>query len=275
MLTLLLAMLFGLAAATEAPASDPCARMAFTFNMSPAFHPSSDITVRLGHGPAEVKVVYGDVRERRMRTEVIALDDTTALQFCSRIAQVATLPPTPDNRVLTDGIAVRGSLESASSAARTFSFRSPDPGGYSRESGLADAVFSLFESVNVSCELNEYLEQLAGYFRFGLGARVLRGPPLTIRLYGALSVSDEASLRRLLAGLPPDNSIRFDLTNFDGMGTLVYEDFRPLLERIPPVRWIAGSNLASMLAEIGARARDVELVDGPHCAGLGGRFSRR
>jgi hypothetical protein len=82
-----------------------------------------------------------------------------------------------------------------------------------------------------SCLLNAYLEQFSTYFSFGLPARVLPGPPLTLRLYGSLSIDHDEDLGRLIGSLPADGPITIDMTNFGGMGTLLYSTFQPLLVR--------------------------------------------
>jgi len=101
--------------------------------------------------------------------------------------------------------------------------------------------------------LNAYLEQLATYFSFGLPARVLPGPPLTLRFYGRLSMDHDEDLGRLISSLPSDTPITIDMTNFGGMGMLLYSTFRPLLARSIEVHWVATPISARQPHEIGVK----------------------
>jgi anti-anti-sigma regulatory factor len=46
-----------------------------------------------------------------------------------------------------------------------------------------------------------------------------------LRIFGSLSSSKEMALRSLLSTLPKDEPLIVDMTNFDGMGTLLYPAF--------------------------------------------------
>jgi hypothetical protein len=135
-----------------------------------------------------------------------------------------------------------------------FDFWSPDRKGQPRDFAIADAVFTLLESTTPSCELNIYLESLASYFHFGLPARVIRGPPLTVRFYGGLSINHADDPAALLSSLPVDVPLEIDMTNVGGMGTLLYPQFQTLLPREPPAKWLAYPPAAARLQELGVRA---------------------
>jgi hypothetical protein len=87
------------------------------------------------------------------------------------------------------------------------------------------------------------LENLHGYLDRGLPARLLSGEVRTLRIFGGLSSSFEADLRMLFESLPTDEPLIVDLTNFEGMGTLLYPVFVEFAKKHPRIAW-AGSPAA-------------------------------
>jgi hypothetical protein len=255
---LLTAVVMFLAMTGGAFAARPCSNYDFVFHAQPAFHPESTVSLRIRRGSPELTIAYGDIRTRVPKTERLTFSGPASERLCSRMLELMKVNPKKDDRHLYDGISVSGSFRIMDSKNYTFSFRSPDKLEYPRDYGIADAVFTLFESTAVSCELNEYLEQLATYFSFGLPARIISGVPYTVRLYGALSINHEAAVAHLLSSLPTDTQIQFDITNFYGMGTLLYPQFRKLLTRFPAISWTASAHSAKMLAEIGVKSETLK-----------------
>ena len=109
-----------------------------------------------------------------------------------------------------------------------------------------------------------------------LPARVISGTPYTVRLFGASTASHEKELEDLLASLPTDRVVTFDLTNLDMHGTL-----HPRLQRVlmdmPLVRWIASPEWAGVLSRLSANRARVDVKAGPYCPfeGKATRFARR
>src|SRR5208283_3819047 len=123
------------------------------------------------------------------------------------------------------GIQVRGNLKTAASPDVNFSFWSPDRARQPRDFAVADSVFSLLESTTPSCLLNMYLEQLAIYFPFGIPVRRIAGPPLTLRIYGSLTIDNIDDFDRIVDSLPLNVPLVMDMTNFNNMGSLLYPSF--------------------------------------------------
>jgi hypothetical protein len=176
---------------------------------------------------------------------------------------------------VTIGWSRSGHWHLASSLPYEFSFWSPDRQKSPRDYAIADAVFSVLEATTPSCLLNAYLEQLSTYFAFGLPARKLPGPPLTLRFYGSLSIDHDEDLGRLIGSLPADTPLTVDMTNFASMGLLLYSTFRPLLARSIEVHWVATPYAATQLREIGVKSSAIDVTQTLYCEGQPMRFSRR
>jgi hypothetical protein len=95
------------------------------------------------------------------------------------------------------------------------------------------------------------LEHLHGYLDLGLPVKMFAGPPPTIRIYGSLSSSDGPALRVAFIRLPDDGPLLVDMSNFHGMGTLLYPVFKHILHRRGSTAWWAVGHAKDQLEEIG------------------------
>jgi hypothetical protein len=252
-------------------AAAACNDYDFEFEASPSFIAPSMIRVHGESHSSGISVVIGDDK----LVEKLPLNAAAAEEFCTRIQQAITIDQSKDERMGFDGISVRGHWRLASLSPYEFSFWSPDKQKSPRDYAIADAVFSVLESTTPSCLLNAYLEQLSTYFSFGLPARELPGPPLTLRFYGSLSIDHDEDLGHLIESLPADTPLTIDMTNFGGMGLLLYSTFRPLLARSPVVHWVAAPRAATQLRELGVKPTAIEVIQTLYCEGQPMRFSRR
>jgi hypothetical protein len=241
------------------------------FEASPSFLLPSTIKVHADNHSSTVSVVIGDDK----LVENLPLNTAATEEFCERFQQALAIDQSKDAHLGFDGIGVRGHWRLSSSPPYEFSFWSPDRQKSPRDYAIADAVFSALESTAPSCLLNAYLEQLSTYFSFGLPARVLPGPPLTLRFYGSLTITHDEDLERLIGSLPADTPITIDMTNLNGMGMLLYSDFRPLLARSIEVHWITTPYSVTQLHEMGVTPAAIEVTQTLYCKGQPMRFSRR
>ena len=85
----------------------------------------------------------------------------------------------------------------------------------------------------------ERLEQLHIYLHLGLPLRMIEGGVRCLRIFGALSASERKSLRSLFATLPGEEPLVVDMTNFDGMGTILYPTFVEFASRRGLLAWAA------------------------------------
>jgi len=250
------------------PALAACGEYDFDLKAVPPFSPPSRIQMH-AHRARSLTIDYAD------RVERVTLSDIGAEQFCIRMRQIIKIEQKGDKRIGFDGISIRGQLKLDGEPPYEFDFWSPDRMEQPRDFAIADAVFSLLESTTPSCQLNIYLERLASYFHFGLPARVIRGPLLTVRFYGGLSINHADDLAALFSSLPIDVPWEIDMTNVGGMGTMLYPQFRTLLGREPSVKWLAYPPAAAQLRELGVKSNDIEMPKTLHCLAPDTRFSRQ
>jgi hypothetical protein len=112
------------------------------------------------------------------------------------------------------------------------------------------AVELLHEEPSQQC-----LESLHGYLGQGLPVKHLPGRPYVVRIFGRLTASNRSALEASLAEVPPEVPLLLDLSNLDGMGTLLHPAFRDLLRRVAPtVCWAPGDQARIQLAAIGVPA---------------------
>jgi hypothetical protein len=81
------------------------------------------------------------------------------------------------------------------------------------------------------------LEQLHSYLDLGLPVRLLSGDVICLRLFGSLASYHERELRELFDTLPKESPLVVDMTNFDGMGTLLYPAFLAFASERPLLAW--------------------------------------
>jgi hypothetical protein len=265
----MLAASIALAAVVPVAATAACNDYDFEFEASPSFLAPSTIRLHAHPHSLGISVVIGDDKEK------LQLNATAAEEFCTRLQQAITIEQSKDERMGFDGISVRGHWRLAKSPPFEVSFWSPDKQKSPRDYVIADAVFSVLEATTPSCLLNAYLEQLSTYFGFGLPARVLPGPPPTLRFYGSLSIDHDEDLMHLIESLPADTPLTIDMTNFGGMGLLLYLDFHPLLARSIEVHWVATPQAATQLRKIGVKSAAIHVITSLYCEGQPMRCSRR
>lgn len=134
-----------------------------------------------------------------------------------------------------DGISVKGVLVD-NIGEKVFDFYSPEKGTINLK--FMSVLFKLMYSTFTKPETIYYLEQLEDYFAFGLLLRKLNESPLTYKIYGSISSDDEKKLSDFFRGLPTDKEIYFDMSNFNGMGSMFYESFKTLCQINRNIFWI-------------------------------------
>jgi hypothetical protein len=255
-------------------AQGSCSDYDFAIRFFPAFHLAAAVTVSARSGAAELAITYGNARARGHGNERLTLSSSISEAFCSRLLQLISVGEKPADRLVVDGISVEGTFRHGTSSPHVFSFRSPNPRDRPSDYGIVDALFTVFESTLVSCELNESLEHLALYFHFGLPARIVSETPYAVRFWGGFTATDDNDLARLLASLPRDRPVTFDLTNWDSEGTLPPQ-FQQLITGMPRLKWIVSPKWAGTLSRLGADRANIEVREGPNCTLQRTRFARR
>jgi len=128
-----------------------------------------------------------------------------------------------------DGITIYFEYKSES-IENKFSFRCPTPKD-SVEFQLINSLFNLFEDTFKKEITNNYIEQLKGYFDFGLLVKHISDNPLEYRFYSFLSANEMDEFYTFMECLPRNEPIIFDFSNFGGMGTMFYDDFEEFIKK--------------------------------------------
>jgi hypothetical protein len=251
-------------------ATAACNDYTFEFQAEPSFIAPSVIRVQTRTRSVRLSIEIGHKYK-----EALVLDRAMAQAFCERLKQALAIEQSNEPSIGLDGIQVQGNFKEAASPQVNFSFWSPNKARQPKDFAVVDSIFSLLESTAPSCLFNAYLEQLAIYFSFGTPVRRSAGPPLTLRIYGSLTIDHVQDFDQIVDSLPANAPLLVDMTNFNGMGTLLYPSFRRLLARTPAVKWKVSPSASRQLQEVGVAATDLEMVQGLYCAGQPMRFSRR
>lgn len=157
--------------------------------------------------------------------------------------------------LVLDGITVNGVLVDKYTE-RSFNFWSPQGG--SNDQKLIGTLYKLLYNTFTKPETITYLEQLEGYFAFGLGLRKLKESPLTYKIYGSITSNEENELLDFFSSLPADKEVYFDMSNFNGMGTMFYDDFYTLCNKNRRIFWIDCSDSAKDdLTKAGIRSTNI------------------
>jgi hypothetical protein len=235
----------------------------------PSFHPEALITVAITpDGAGEVSIAsfdrslwytLGDRRQpapgKAPPSMPVRWEECGALQRGQSgelLRAAADLEGVEDEerRFGIDGMRLVGEIRAgAGVSSRRFHAWSPDPGD------KLHAYFATIHRVATDALWADRavcrLEQLHGYLRIGLPVRDLGGKPRRLRIFGALSSHDEGALRELFGVLRRDVPMIVDMSNFDGMGSLLYPVFRDFMERPGPILWLASDRARQQLRYIG------------------------
>ena len=155
------------------------------------------------------------------------------------------------NEDILDGITIYFRFQTEKSDNH-FSFRCPEKSD-SSEFKTITSLISLFENSFKSLASNNYIENLKGYFDYGLLVKHISENPLEYRFYSHLSSNEAEEFYKLIEDLPKDKPIIFDFSNFGGMGTMFYDNFEELIESNPNVYWIVNENSMRQMKEIGVK----------------------
>jgi hypothetical protein len=103
----------------------------------------------------------------------------------------------------------------------------------------------------------ERLEQLHGYLELGLSARVIDDVPRRLRLFGSFSSGNEEALHECFSKFPSEEPIVIDMTNFDGMGTILYPLIAKFANSQKRLAWVGSPNAVRQLKELGINEESI------------------
>ncbi|MEL7144770.1 MAG: hypothetical protein AAFO69_00270 [Bacteroidota bacterium] len=151
---------------------------------------------------------------------------------------------------MLDGIAVYLDYKSAKSS-NSFSLRCPFPSDL--QFVIIKSIFLLLESVIQKPEVINYIERLKSYFDFGLRIKQVSKKPLEYRFSGSITADEAEEFYKWISNLPKYESIVFDLSNFERMGTMFYSDFQDLIEENGEVFWLVSQYTIRQVKDIGVK----------------------
>lgn len=215
-----------------------------TVNFKPSFIENSQLIIAKENSNYSIIIRNSKISEKCLLTDSLMSDLQLLLVDYSKqkftldsIEKVKRLEmeKTGMCTVGVDGITVNGVMVDKY-GERSFDFWSPQKGTIDHH--LMRVVFKLMYSSFTKPETITYVEQLEGYFSLGLGVKKLSESPLSYKLYGSISSNEKKELSDFFRQLPIDKEIYFDMSNFNGMGTMFYESFKILCERNRTIYWI-------------------------------------
>jgi len=223
------------------------AEMGLHIGLSPSFHPGLNIYVS-SSGKVEIKYSTSYQSEKMKFVELIELKRAEQILISTR--DILKTPDHEDKRIGLDGIKVNIRFIEGSEEITKNSW-SPSP-LYSRSSfQVVQLAYELMGSLNAPILLQNHIEQLESYFELGLPVKIKKGNPYNIRFYAGLSANDKQELSNVLRSIPDGVEVVVDMSNFNGMGTVLYPEFREFLSRNLNISWIASGRAKYQLIEIG------------------------
>lgn len=223
----------------------------------PSFHPETLLRVARGAEGSKLRLVtltenlwYSQALNPTRFQESAAVPPDVAEEFWKSIRDLN--PPTikVEEVLACDGMTVRASYECGDIEA-VFDFWCPNP--TSQAGQFVNLIYDLAWRVLTERPSIERLEQLHGYLRFDLPARLVAGEITKLRLFGSLSVGGDAEmeLTGLLDSIPDSTPLVVDMTNFEGMATLLFPIFVKFAARQPIMAWAVTGRARQQIEEMG------------------------
>lgn len=243
--------------------SEPVLRLAEAFCF-PSFHPEARLRVveradgtmvRLCSLDAQLWAAEAGQAPRKFEESAV-VPAASAERFWAALSMLAPLDLAPEIAWGLDGMTITATYQQRD-AQNQFLIWSPEP--RSPEGEFVGVIYRLaWEFLTGDASIRR-LEQLHGYLDLGLPARLINGPVRRLRIFGRLTSSDDHALYQQLNDAAGDDPLLVDMTNFEGMGTLLYPIFARFAARRKNIAWAASPHARKQLAQIGVN--DWEVFD--------------
>lgn len=218
--------------------------------MQPAFHGTTLITAHFGARStlrlASQVRAWGADEPPVIHEAEATLSSAQAERLRGELEACVAGLDAPDERRGLDGMTVIFEITDAS-ARRRIAAWSPEVGD-ARHTYLARLHATATELLQDELA-QRTLEQLHGYLDLGLPARDHGGSPRRLQIFGRLSSSEEKELEKLFALAAAEEPVLVDMSNFEGMGTLLYPLFRKFSRRAGATAWAVSPPARKQLAE--------------------------
>ncbi|MCD6069217.1 MAG: hypothetical protein K0S33_4043 [Bacteroidetes bacterium] len=161
-----------------------------------------------------------------------------------------------DKRLILDGVSLHCTLD-LNGVSTHYKFRCPEQG--TDELKLVRLWLELVEDKVKDQNCENYLELLKGYFFESTGIKHYDEQPYRIKIYGAHSIYKKEALTKALQSVSKRDELLIDMSNFESMGTALYECFTPLFH-VKKLRFAANEAARDHLLEMGFSADLINLV---------------
>jgi hypothetical protein len=196
----------------------------------PSFHPETLLRVTGGPAGTSIGMVtfgsslwYSETGRAPTRCEETAgVPLEQAARFWDEIEAVMPEAVRERKGIGLDGMTVKAAYRRGDTLE---SFEAWSPGPASSSGKFVHLLYDLAWDRLTERICIERLEQLHGYLNLGLPARFIDGDVRCLRIFGSLSSYDRKELKSLLDSLRNDEPLVLDMTNFEGMGTVLYPIF--------------------------------------------------
>ena len=229
----------------------------------PSFHPETLLRVSRGAEDSTLRLVtltenlwYSQAPTPARIQEVASVPPDVAEEFWKRIRDLNPPAIKVEEVLACDGMTVRANYLHGDAVA---SFEFWCPNSASQAGQFINLIYDLAWLVLKERTSIERLEHLHGYLRLDLPARLLAGEITTLRLFGCVAVggNTETELTDLLGSIPDSTPLVIDMTNFEGMGTLLFPIFVRFAARQPIVAWAVNSRARQQIEDMGLASPQV------------------
>ena len=225
----------------------------------PSFHPKCSFQVWEQEGVSWFGFLQPpqfDFAEIRLESEI----DPQSLEKLLLLAKQVIDTPTPDDRLILDGVSLTCGLLEDGNDLRQRDFRCPQNG--TPEFALTDAFFQLSQELIHDARFICSIETLEGYFYNKLPVKIFDENPRRIRFYGAMTSDNLDRLTDLILRNSNRDALIVDITNCEGMAIMLYGCFTPLLQ-IKDLKFLANGTAQYQLLAMGFAPEQIELSGPP------------
>ena len=187
----------------------------------------------------------------------IIVDNSEEINVIENLTKKVIDGATVDNRIILDGVGLKCTIVE-NGITKQHEFRCPEYG--STELKLVNYFFDLVQKSIREQSFTNYIELLEGYFSNNLPVKIFEEEPLRFRIYGTLSIYEKEGLTKAINEILGKDEITIDMTNFVGMGTILYECFKPL-NSINKLIFLANESALRHIEAMGFNRNIVTLIN--------------
>lgn len=223
----------------------------------PSFHPETLLRVSRGAEDSTLRLVtltenlwYSQAPNPARIQEVASVPPDVAEEFWNRIRDLNPPAIKVEDVLGCDGMTIEATYAHGDTST---SFEAWCPSPQSPAGMFIGLIYDLAWGVLKEITSIERLEHLHGYLRLDLPARLVAGEITTLRVFGGVSAGGdtEMELTDLLDSIPDSTPLVIDMTNFEGMGTLLFPIFVKFAARQPIMAWAVNSRARQQIEDMG------------------------